>query len=213
MRRGRLALALALGGYGLAEYLGATWGSTPEERARRLPSDDLVSEPTIVTNHGISIGAPPAEVWPWLLQMGWHRAGWYTYQWVDQLLFPVNNPSADEIVPELQTLAVGDQIPDGPPETGVHFLVEELEDAERLVLRSRTHLPPWPPDGWIDWVWTYTFEEAEPGVTRLHLRTRGAMGPPLLALGYRSLLWMDFVMARSHLRGIRERVERAGTAS
>src|SRR4029450_1608014 len=59
-------------------YLGRSHGSTARERARSLPGDRIVAEPDVVTNHAISIGVPPESVWPWLTQMGWHRAGWYT---------------------------------------------------------------------------------------------------------------------------------------
>jgi hypothetical protein len=62
--------------------LGQTYGSTPEERELRLLGDEIVSAPQVVTNHAITIDAPPDCVWPWLAQMGWHRAGWYTARWV-----------------------------------------------------------------------------------------------------------------------------------
>jgi hypothetical protein len=62
----------------------------------------------VVTNDGITINAPPDDVWPWLVQMGW---GWYTARWVDRLLFPANGPSATTIVPDLQGLKVGDSSP------------------------------------------------------------------------------------------------------
>jgi hypothetical protein len=140
----RAAAALATVA-GMAEallvHLGRTYGSTPEERAMRLPGDDIVPSPVVITNHAITIDAPPEDVWPWLVQMGWGRAGWYTARWVDRLLFPANGPSADEIVPELQELHVGDFIPDGPPETRTGFIVEQLLPNRALVLRSTSHLP------------------------------------------------------------------------
>ena len=197
----------AVGAFAAATYLGTSWGSTPEERRRRLPSDDLVPEPSFATNHVITMRGRSDAVWPWLVQTGWHRAGWYTYRWVDQLLFPANAPSATEILPEFQGLAVGDHVPDGPPESGCYFVVERMEAPHLLVLRSHTHLPPWPRDPWLDWVWTWSITDLENDRVRVHLRTRGVMGPPWLALAYRAALWTDFVMARSHLRGLRERVE------
>lgn len=56
----------------------------------------------------ITIDAPPEDVWPWVVQMGWGRGGWYTARWVDRLLFPANEPSATTVLPELQDLEVGD---------------------------------------------------------------------------------------------------------
>jgi hypothetical protein len=75
--------------------LGQTYGSTPEERRMSIPGDDMVPDPEGVTNHTITINAPPEAVWPWLVQMGWHRASWCTARWVDKLLFPANWPSAN----------------------------------------------------------------------------------------------------------------------
>jgi hypothetical protein len=161
-----------------------------------------------VTDHAITIRGRPQGVWPWLVQMGWHRGGWDTYRWVDRLLFPANAPSAEEIRPELQGLREGDEIPDGPPESRCTFRVEAIEPGRLLVLRSRSHLPPFPRDRWLDRVWTYSLRDAGPGRVRLHLRTRAALGPGWLAAAYAASLWMDLVMARSHLMGIRERVER-----
>ena len=208
MTKARWSVAAGVvGGFAVATHLGTTWGSTPEERRRRLPSDDLVPDPSFATNHAITMRGRADDVWPWLVQTGWHRAGWYTYRWVDRLLFPANVPSATEILPEFQGLGVGDQVPDGPPESGCQFVVERMEPPHLLILRSHTHLPPWPKDAWLDWVWTWVIDDLGRDRVRVHLRTRGAMGPPWLALAYRSALWTDFVMARSHLRGLRERVE------
>lgn len=208
----KLGTKLALGGlaaYAGPLYLGATWGSTREERRRRLASDPMVESPSIVTNHAIWIRGRADDVWPWLLQVGWHRAGWYTYRWVDRLLFPANAPSATEILPELQGLTVGDHIPDGPPEAECFFVVERLERPNLIALRSRSHLPPWPRDAWLNWVWTYVLEDDPDGRVRVLLRTRGEMGPSWFATVYRALTWTDFVMARSHLRGLKARVEGA----
>lgn len=199
--------AIGLGSYVAACSLGTTWGSTREERRRYLPSDDVIPHPMIVTDHAITIRGGREDVWPWLTQMGWHRAGWYTYRWVDRLLFPANAPAATTILPGLQGLAVGDRIPDGPPESGCHFVVELLEPTKLLVLRSHSHLPPWPRDAWLDWVWTYALDDVDGDHVRLHLRTRARLGPAPVAWAYRAALWTDLVMARSHLRGIRARVE------
>ena len=107
-----------------------------------MPGDDLVQQPTFTTNHAITIEAPAREVWPWLVQMGWHRGGWYTARWVDSLRFPANAPAADRIIPELQHLQVGDTVPDGLPESECFFVVRELEPEWNVVLHSRSHLPP-----------------------------------------------------------------------
>ena len=92
-----------------------------------MAGDDIVADPQVVTDHAVTVDAPPEAVWPWLVQMGWHRGGWYTARWVDRLLFPANGPSAVRVVPEFQDRRTGDFIPDGPPESGCGFLVERLE--------------------------------------------------------------------------------------
>jgi len=127
--RGAIALAALVGAEAALVHLGHTYGSTPEERALALPGDDIVPDAQVVTNHAITIDAQPSAVWPWLVQMGWGRAGWYTARWVDTLLFPNNGPSADAVMPEHQHLAVGDFVPDGPPEARCGFIVERVATA------------------------------------------------------------------------------------
>ena len=138
--RWKVLVGLATG-EALLIHLGRTYGSTALERRRPIPGDDVVRTPDVTTDHAITIDAPPAAVWPWLVQVGWGRAGWYTARWVDRLLFPANGPSADRIVPELQDIAVGTFIPDGPPETECGLHVVQLEPERALVLRSNSHLP------------------------------------------------------------------------
>ena len=208
----RILAGVALAAWLLFYRLGRTWGSTRAERARVLPGDDVVPRPSFVTDHAITIDATPERVWPWLAQMGWHRGGWYTYRWVDVLLFPDNLPSAETIVPEWQHLAPGDRVLDGAPETGCFFTVEQVEADHALVLFSTTHLPPrllHRPG--IEFAWTWAFVLAPHGVNRtwFHFRSRARLAPWWLRLGYRLLVVpADFVMARSMCMGIKRRAER-----
>jgi len=70
------------------------WGVDPIEATQLLPGDELVTEPTTSDTRGIDIAAPPEQVWPWLVQMGYKRAGWYSYDAID-----MNQGSSREIVP------------------------------------------------------------------------------------------------------------------
>ena len=110
-------LTVASGAY-LLRRLGLRWGATDAEVHRPLPGDEVMPHPMIETTHAITIRAPRAAIWPWLVQMGYHRAAWYTdswYYWVDKYLFRLERPpSADRILPQFQHLEVGDTVPDGP---------------------------------------------------------------------------------------------------
>ncbi|MCU0297902.1 MAG: hypothetical protein MUF33_05195, partial [Candidatus Nanopelagicales bacterium] len=182
-----LLLGGALTGYGVLYHLGRTSGSTRDERIRSLPGDELIVKPSFVTNHAATLDAPPEQVWPWLTQVGWHRGGWYTPRWVDQLLFPDNLPSAERLEPQwVRNLGVGDTIPDGPPGTA-QFVVERADAPRVLVLHSTTHLPP----GWdlkfgasLDWVWTFALDPVGEDRTRMLIRNRGRVQPRWLDLAY-----------------------------
>jgi hypothetical protein len=201
--------------YTTLQVLGRRAGSCAEERAAQLPGDELVHDPQMVMNHGVTIQASPEEVWPWLSQMGWHLGGYYTPHWVDKLLFPENWESLARLDPHLvRDLQVGDVIPDGKPGTA-YFRVARVEPPNLLVLRSQTHLPP----GWgekyharITWTWTVHLTEQREASTRVHLRVRGHLSPWwLTALYVATIIPADFVMAPGMLRGLKSRAERRGT--
>jgi len=213
MRRAILVVTGAVAaGYGALQWLGRTYGATVDERRRPMPGDDLVPRPHAETTHAITVNAAPEAVWPWLVQMGWGRGQWYTARWVDRLLFPNNGPSADRIVPELQQLAVGDLILDGPPEAATAFVVEGLQPNRHLVLHSTEHLPP----GWaerfgasIDFTWVFALKDLGDGRTRFVLRSRSRITPRWVRAIYLALFVpADFVMARQMLRGVKQRAER-----
>ncbi len=82
------------------------WGATPNEVAMAMPGDNLLPAPAGQTTRAVTIGAPPSAIWPWLVQIGYGRAGWYSYDRIDN----DGRPSATRIVPELQELDAGDRI-------------------------------------------------------------------------------------------------------
>ena len=197
-------------------WLGCTYGSTDEERKRRLPGDELIVHPTVQTDHAVTIDASPSAVWPWLCQMGWGRGGWYTARWVDRLFFPANRPSAERIEPDLQDIAVGTFIPDGPPETECGLHVTHLEPERALVLRSNSHLPKsWRNRACLDWTWAFVLTPLDGGRrTRYHFRSRWVTQPWwLTAGGWLGIVPADFVMSRDMLRGVKSRAEKPEPAA
>lgn len=197
-------------------HLGRTYGANSSERTRTLSGDTLIPDPHVQTDHAVTIDALPAAVWPWLVQMGWGRGGWYTARWVDRLLFPANGPSASRIVPELQEIHVGTFIPDGPPETECGLYVLEIQPERALVLRSNSHLPQaWRNRATLDWTWAFVLTpEADGRRTRFHFRSRWVTSPWWLTLsGWLGIVPADFVMSRAMLRGVKERAERCSPAT
>jgi hypothetical protein len=206
----RTVVGVALGAvaFGVLHRLGRTWGAAPHERTRAMAGDDIVRDPKGQTTHGITIHASPEMAWPWIVQMGYHRGGWYTYPWVDRYLWRIHNPSTDRVEPELQELSVGSIVADGEPGTAF-YVVERLELHRALVLHSTSHVPPRLRERIsVDWTWAFELREAEPGWTRLTLRVRASYAPRWMWLVFEGLIVpSDFVMARSMLRGIRRRAE------
>lgn len=228
-RRGALGLgallAVAASAYVL-HRLGRHWGATGDEVRAALPGDELVPRPTVETTHSITIHAPVAAVWPWLVQMGYGRAGWYTDAWwyrqVDRYLWHVETPRPDRIVPEWQHLAAGDIVPDGPPGTA-YFTVAALDPLHTLALYSTTHATVWLPRALRDnpryglhgeMGFVFVLRELGPDQTRLILRSRVSVGPALYrVIGGVLLPPADLFVASQLLSHIRQRVERTAARS
>jgi proline iminopeptidase len=158
----------------------------------------------------VTIGAPAARVWPWLVQIGCRRAGWYSYDLLDN----GGQPSADRILPEHQHLAAGDEIlltPKGP----LAMPVAALETEKALVLGGTINTatgegvePGDPlPEAYYTGINAFLLEPAGEGATRLLFRQRLDWNPRRLnTLIYRGFLEpISFVMARRMLKGIERR--------
>ena len=201
---------LTLGGaYALVQWRARTAGATTSERRSLMAGDDIVRDATMTTTHAATMAVPPQSIWPWLIQMGWHQGGWYTARWVDQLLFPDNWPSADHLIPELQSRTVGDVIPDGPPASGCSFTIERCDPGRALVLHSTTHLPLTWRERWgahLDWTWAFERRPVGDDRTRFVFRVRGRAAPWWVTVTYQLVIVpADLVMARQMIRGIRSR--------
>ncbi|MBJ7456515.1 MAG: SRPBCC family protein [Thermoleophilia bacterium] len=180
------------------------------ERRRALPGDELVPSPMWQATRAITIGARPAQVWPWLVQMGFptHRAGWYTPAWLDRVVFGIRERSAARIVPELQALEVGDRVPDSDSGAS-YFTAARVEPPHALVLLSHTHPLPMYRD--VDFSWAFVATD-DAGGTRLIMRARVTYTPvwhPALVRWIIAIAFGagDVVQAGGMLHGIRRRAE------
>ena len=145
----------------------SNWGATQEEGDMPLPGDDLVPEPVLVANRAITIEAPAAAIWPWLEQLGQGRGGFYSYQRLENLAgCQIRN--ANQILPELQNLAVGDLVRLGP-EGYPAFEVAAINPGVSLILKGDLPSPQGKPTTWI---WIFYLNPLNDQTTRLILRTR-----------------------------------------
>ena len=168
------------------------WGATDEEVSMEMPGDELIPEASPATR-AITIRAGPDDVWPWLVQLGYGKAGWYSYDWIDNDF----KPSADRIIPEHQNLAVGDEIL-MMPEMG--FVVRAIDRPRSIVSEladGSTSLVPRPlslDGGGTRLVsrWRPNFEITPATFFMIALSEPGA-----------------FIMEQKMLRSIRDRAEKA----
>jgi hypothetical protein len=231
---GAVGVAGVAAGYAVAvRPLWRTWGIDPDEADLPLPGDDLVPDAMRTDTRGIDIAAPPDAVWPWLVQMGYGRAGWYSYDAMD-----MRGSSADRVVPDLQALSVGDEIPTSPESS---FSARVVEPGRALVLfvdddavaeqasraRAASDAGQGPeatpanlraagammsPMGDFAASWAFVLEPRDDGrSTRLLERVRVRMAIPGKGGAVAGpLLGLGvFVMQRKQMLGIRDRVERA----
>lgn len=172
------------------------WGATDEELITPLPGDYLIQRPTLDATHAVTINAAIVNVWPWLVQMGQTRGGFYSYEWLENLV-GCHMQNADRVVSEWQDLKVGDEVwlhPKAPP-----LRVRIIEPGRAIVL---------------DKSWGFYLEEIDSQRTRLILRGRGEFDPDLKNPVLNFLLWRGvfepahFIMERKMMLGIKERAEK-----
>ena len=174
------------------------WGSTPEERASSVVGDDLCPNARIVATRCITIAAPPEEVFPWLRQMGFGRAGWYSYDWIDNL----GRKSATTIDADLQALSAGDVLPGGPAD----FDAVVVEPPRVLVMRLAQNGPV---SRRMTFVLAYELRDCPQG-TRLVTRMRARIDAPGGRLVEKLLLAPgDGIMLRRQLLNVAQRATSA----
>jgi len=179
------------------------WGATPADLKRVMAGDSLLVDPTFSYTMGVVVNAPPEDLWPWLVQIGYQRGGLYSYDWLDRLFGFLDRPSATRILPEFQHLAVGDRIPLG---RGPSWPVAVLDPRRALVLDMRNM-------SGFDWVWQFGLYPIDE--RRMRLVSRSQVHPLGVASWLVSVLAIEpsgFIMTRRMLLGLKERAEALGAA-
>lgn len=187
------------------------WGSRDEEIGRTYPGDELIPEPKLNATHAITINATPSQVWPWLVQIGQGRGGFYSYEWIENLMgLDIHN--ASQIMSEHQSLKVGDQIPLAADNFGIPVAI--LEPEKTLVLHGDTRLdsaaiPTMNPGDFLAVTWAWYLVPLDENTTRLIERWRGDWNAsPQNWLFMRVFLEPGaFIMERKMLLGIKQRAE------
>jgi hypothetical protein len=171
------------------------WGATAAEVAAAMPGDGLVAGCQYRVTRAVTIAAPPTDVWRWLVQVGFGKAGFYA----NDLLDNVGHPSADRVIEELQHPQLGDWVP-------MFHKVNDMT-AFRIAQIEAPYLLVWAkPDS--TWAWRLTPGD---GGTRLvtRLRISYRWNRPLDALISVVLNeFGDFPMMRKMLLTLKERAER-----
>ncbi len=195
---GLAAVILVLGiGFAIALATIPTFGSTPEELALALPGDERISDPTVSWKHAITINAVPEQVWPWIIQMGDDRAGFYSYTFIERLIDPTPGlyVNAEQVHPEWQSPPVGNRI--------IADIVKVVAyEPNRYLFVSAD------PNADFVWTWVWQIAPAAGGRTRMVIHM-GIQVPPEanspLLTGFMNL--GAFIMERNLMTGLKLRAE------
>jgi hypothetical protein len=176
------------------------WGATDEEVRGAMPGDDIVPKISFNATRAITIEAPPERVWPWIVQMGYRRAGFYAYDLLDNAC----HESADRVLEEYQHPQIGDWMP----------MAKKVNETTAFRVKA------FETDQWLLWekpdsTWAWKLIPLAGGRTRLIARLKARYQWESPAMAVMSLLLLefgDFPMMRRVLRGIRVRAERMSPA-
>jgi hypothetical protein len=204
---GGLAYHLALRGWCLR------WGTTQAEVHAVLPGDDLFPFYVGEATHAITIHASAQQVWPWLMQIGQDRSGFYSYTFLENLI-GCDMPKVEHLVPEWKPRVVGETVWFGTPRRfdGQARMIAAIVQQQRSFVMVSTN----------DWgrlqkggraqeaFWSFTLEPLGDGQSRLIARLRTGTAPTLASRATGRLFWepMHFFMEQKMLRTIRQLSER-----
>jgi hypothetical protein len=170
------------------------WGATDQELARAMPGDEDVPMPSFNATRGVTVNAPPETIYPWIVQIGMTRAGWYSYDRLDNL----GRPSSRHLLPEYQQIYVSQLIPMSPDgKYGIY--VKEFRENEWILWNDK--------EGDTTWLWSLSpvGENRTRLVTHLRIKFRWNLPAAFFNL---LIEFGDFFMMRKCLLGIKERAEK-----
>jgi hypothetical protein len=205
-----MTIAAAVAGSAVAAY--ATWGrprqlrwgATGEEAGAPLAGDALLANADLIATRAITIHSPADVIWPWIAQLGQGRGGFYTYDWLQNLL-GLDMHSADHVVPGWQDIRAGDEI---RLAAGVGLTVAVAEHGRALVIRGGIPMGAVPCP--YDFTWAWVLRERHDGTTRLVVRERYSYTKRWAPFLLEPVQVISFVMTQRMLRGIKERAEMHG---
>jgi hypothetical protein len=173
------------------------WGATANEVAASMPGDELVPETSFIATRAITIDAPPQAVWPWLVQIGYGRAGFYSYDLFDNAA----RPSAERLLPEYQHPKVGDWVPMASKVNETTAFKVKAFEPNRWLLWEKPH---------STWGWKLVPLDGDRTrlVTRLKDRYAWRDSPGNALLSFILMEFGDFPMMRRLLLGVQRRAER-----
>lgn len=169
------------------------WGATDDDINRSMAGDEIVQNPTFNATRAVTIKAQPEEIWPWILQFGYKRAGMYCYDWFDN----DGIPSAESIIPEYQNLKVGDLI---PLSAVMYVKVTELDPNRSMLWVFTEGCGPW-----TNSTWAWELRQKDAQHTRLLTRLRVHSDHVITRI---MLDFFEIVMMRKSMLGIKLRAER-----
>jgi hypothetical protein len=187
--------------FGFIRNMQMTWGATGEDVARPMMGDELLVNPEFNSTRAVEINAPPEDIWPWIVQIGNTRAGFYGFDNLDN----GGNPSADSILPEYQSMQAGDSIPGGVYKGNVWYLMEVREvDPGKEMLWVFIETP------WKGATWSWGLYRIDDNRTKLVSRLRQTYTfdsfQQIIPISLIDVC--EVLMMRTTLRGIKYRAER-----
>ena len=182
------------------------WGATDQEVDEALPGDSLIASPNLTATRAITVRTSADRVWPWIAQLGQGRGGFYSYDFLENLV-GCEIHSSDRVVPEWQHPQVGDDVRLHPE---VALGVAVLEPGRSLVLRGGVPMGRTPPP--YDFTWAFVLRAGPDEATRVLVRERYGYTRPWAPLLVELVEVFSFIMTQKMLRGIRDRAQRTSAA-